>query len=251
MIKLPTRNFHTSSASFAGHSKWANIRHTKAKTDGQKMAHFNKIAKEIAVSVKLGGSDPEYNTRLAAALTNARHNNFPKDRIENALSGKSHDKTHLEDVTYEGYGPEGVAILIEALTDNRSRTSNSVKHLLSKHGGNMAAGAKYLFEHKGLITFEDQGKSEDELMEVVAKTDAEDYHLGDNHHVEVMCKGTDFARVKKSIEQQGFFCNSALFTYLPTQKVKISPESAEQMHLMLDAMDDNEDIQKVYHNFEE
>jgi len=146
---LSNRNFHSTSIYFAGHSKWANIKYIKQRSDIARMAIFTKLSKEIMTSSRLGGSDPEYNTRLAAALSRARNYNFSRDKIENAIRGKTDGKL-FEDVLYEGKGPGGSAVLIEALTDNRNRTSNNLKFLFSKYGGNLSGvgSVAWMFEKK-------------------------------------------------------------------------------------------------------
>jgi len=247
------RNIHSSPSLFAGHSKWANIKHAKKKSDAEKMAMFTKISKELLTSVRLGGNDPEYNGRLATALSRAKSYNYPKERIDYALNGGKSDKTLFEDVVYEGYGPGGVAVLVETLTDSRNRTSNVIKHLFAKHGGNMGGtgNVAWMFEKKGIITFDHKGKSEEEIMESVIEVGAEDMAMGtgtNNQTVEVICKPSEMMKVKKGLEERGFVVGSAEFNFIPTTTVEPDEESLQELHKMVEEFDVNEDVQQIYHN---
>lgn len=239
----------------AGHSKWAQIKHKKAHTDAKRGKVFTKIVKEISVAARLGGGDPEGNPRLRSAIEKAKEVNMPSENIKRAIMKGTGELpgTTYEEITYEGYGPGGVAILIETLTDNKNRTVSEIRHILSKNSGNMgeAGCVSWIFEKKGYILVEKTKVDEDTLMSVVLDAGAEDMKNDpkeDNY--EVITSPENLNAVKEAIEKQNIPVSLSEITMLPKSYVPIEGSAADQMVRLVDALEDNDDVQNVYANFD-
>ena len=239
----------------AGHSKWHNIRHKKAKQDAKRGQLFTKLLREITVAARQGGGDPEFNPRLRIAIEKAKKANMPIENIERAIKRGTGELegVNYEEVVYEGYGPEGVAIIVECLTDNRNRTTSEVRHLFTKHGGNLGASGcvSFLFEEKGVILVPKDSISEEELFEKAIEAGAEDLITDDESYYEVRTEPKNLYAVKEALEKEGINIEKAEITRIPTTTVEIKdPETAQKLLKLLDALEDNDDVQKVYSNFE-
>lgn len=237
----------------SGHSKWATTKHKKAAADAVKGRLFTKVTKEITVAAKEGGSDPDMNPRLRLALSKAKEVNMPKDNIEKAIKKGTGELPGVvyETIHYEVYGPGGVAIMVEALTDNKNRASAEVKNILSRKGGNMAGpGAVSRFFHKkGLIIIEKSKIEEDKLMDIVLNAGAEDMKTEDKIY-EITTDPKDFENVKKALDDNKIECQLAEVTMVPTMTVKVAGDHARQVLALVDALEDYEDVQNVYANFD-
>ncbi len=235
----------------AGHSKWANIKHKKAREDAKRGKIFTKIAREIIVAARLGGGDPDSNPRLRRAIQKAKSYNMPKENIERAIKRGTGELegTSFEEVIYEGYGPGGVAILIEAITDNRNRTVSEIRTIFTKHGGSLgeAGCVAWMFDKKGMITVE--GVDEDKLMEIAIEAGAEDVRE-DEGVFQVITAPDELEDVKEQIEQRGITVKEATLTYLPQSTVRVEGEKAEKLIKLLDALENHDDVQNVYANFD-
>jgi YebC/PmpR family DNA-binding regulatory protein len=237
----------------SGHSKWASIKRAKGKNDAARGKLFNRLIREITVAAKMGGADPEANNRLRAAISNAKSNNMPNKNIESAIqkgTGKS-DGAALEEITFEGYGPQGVAVLVESLTDNRNRTVAAVRHVLTKAGGNMGStnSVNWMFHIKGIIAVERSATDEEALLEVALEAGAEDMKTSDDEY-EITTTFEKFETVRAAIEKAGISMASAELTKVPESTVQVEGEAAEKVLRLIDALDDLEDTQHVYSNFE-
>jgi len=237
----------------SGHSKWSTIKRKKAANDAKRGKIFTKLIREIATAARMGGGDPDSNPRLRLACDKARSANMPKDNIERAIEKGTGagERDAYEEVTYEGYGPGGVAVYIETLTDNKNRTVGEVRHVLTKHGGNLGSSGcvGYLFEKKGVITFEHEGVDSDALMEAALDAAAEDVVESDDT-LAVVTTVPHFESVKRALEEAGFAAVAAEISMEPTTQVKIEGDEAERMLRLSDALDDLDDVQNVYANFE-
>ncbi len=239
----------------AGHSRWHNIKNKKAKADAIKGKMFTKVIKEITVAARLGGGDPEANPRLRMAIEKAREVNMPSENIERAIKRGTGELegVNYEEVRYEGYGPEGVAIIVEATTDNRNRTTAEVRHIFSKYGGNLGSSGcvSFLFEDKGVINVEKSKYTEEEILEKALEAGAEDVITEDQDYYEIRTSVQDFYKVKENLEKMGVEIAKAELTKIPTTTVKITnEETATKLMKLLDALEDNDDVQKVYANFD-
>jgi len=239
----------------AGHSKWHNIRHKKAKMDAKRGQLFTKLLKEITVAAKQGGGDPEFNPRLRIAIEKAKKANMPIENIERAIKRGTGELegVNYEEVVYEGYGPEGVAVIVECLTDNRNRTTSEVRHIFTKHGGNLGSSGcvSFLFEEKGVITVPKNSISEEELFEKAIEAGAEDIVSDDEQYYEVRTEPKDLYSAKEALEQAGVQIEKAELIRIPTTTVEIKdPETAQKLLKLLDTLEDSDDVQKVYSNFE-
>jgi len=235
----------------SGHSKWHSIRHKKGALDAKRGKLFTKIIKEITVAARLGGGDPDANSRLRTVIQKAKEANMPKDNIEKAIkkgTGELEGYT-LEEVMYEGYGPQGVAIMIESLTDNKNRTTADVRNILTKNGGNLGENGcvGWMFDQKGYIVVERTATDEDTLMEVALDAGAEDVREDDSNF-EVITAPEDFEAVKAAIDAKEIECLDAEVTMLPQNTTDLKGKEAEQMIRLMDMLDDCEDVQKVYTN---
>ena len=237
----------------SGHSKWSSIKHKKALKDARRGKQFTKFIKEITVAARMGGGDVNANPRLRTAVTTARQNSMPADNIDRAIKKGTGDLEGVtyEEVTYEAYGPGGVAILVQALTDNRNRTVADLRSIITKHGGNLAtAGAvSWMFQKRGLITVERAGVDEDRVMEVALEGGAEDVReAGDI--LEVVTAPEQFDRVKEALDAAKIAAASAEVTSIPSSTVAISGKPAEQMVRLLEAVEDHDDVQNVSSNMD-
>ncbi len=237
----------------SGHNKWSSIKHKKAKVDAQRGRIFTRLIKEITVAARMGGGDEESNPRLRAAVAAAKAANMPSANIERAIkrgTGELPGVTY-EEATYEGYGPGGAALLIETLTDNKNRTVADLRHILSKHNGNLgeSGSVAWIFEKKGVIVIKGEGLSEDDVMMAVLDAGAEDIK-SDGETFEVLTAPEDFEAVKKAVEDAGYPIDSAEITMYPKTTVKLEGKHAEQMLKLMDALDEHDDVQNVYSNFD-
>ncbi len=238
----------------SGHSKWKNIMHKKEKTDAQRASVFTKIGKEIAIAVKEGGPDPNSNSRLRDLIAKAKDNNVPNDNIDRAIKKASAaDAAVYEEITYEGYGPSGVAVIVETATDNRNRTAAEVRHFFDKYGGNMGTSGcvGYLFTDKGVIVIENDGKvDEDKLMEDSLEAGAEDF-VASEEAFEIYTVPEDLSAIRADLESKGYKIVSADKDKIPSNYVTLEDEDAiKNMNLLLEKLDENDDVQNVYHNWE-
>lgn len=238
----------------AGHSKWHNIRHKKARMDAKRGQIFTKLIREITIAARQGGGDPEFNPRLRIAIEKAKKANMPIENIQRAIKRGTGELegVQYEEITYEGYGPEGVAIIVECVTDNRNRTTGEVRHIFTKHGGNLGATGcvSFLFEDKGVILVPKGNYSEDEIFEKAIEAGAEDVITEDNDYYEIRTEPQDFYNVKNNLESMGIEIEKAELTKIPTTTVEIKDEeTATKLLKLLDALEEQEDVQKVYSNF--
>ena len=237
----------------AGHSKWASIKHKKKATDAKRGALFTKLTRAITVAAREGGGDPDGNPSLVLAIQKAKDASMPKDNIERAIAkgtGADSDADAFEAVVYEGYGPGGVAVLVEALTDNRNRTSSEVRHIFTKHGGNLGepGSVNWIFEKKGQIVVDSSRYGEDDLMAAV-DAGAEDV-TEDGDVLEVVTGPTDLAAVRGALEQAGVELQSAELVMRPTNRIEIEEGQAASLMRLLDTLEDNDDVQAVHANFD-
>ena len=239
----------------SGHSKWANIKHKKEKTDAQRAKVFTKIGKEITIAVKEGGGDPTSNSKLRDLIQKAKSNNVPNDNIERTIKkalGSSGE--NYEEVVYEGYGPAGVAVIVETTTDNRNRTAGNVRSYFSKYHGNMGQSGcvGYLFTDKGVIIVsnEDGDVDEDKLMEISLEAGAEDF-ASEGEVFEIYTDPDDLYAVKEAIEAQGFVIASAEKDKIPSNYVTLDNDDDKKfMDLLIEHLEDDDDVMNVYHNWE-
>ena len=239
----------------SGHSKWANIKHKKEKSDSQRAKVFTKIGREMAVAIKEGGPDPAVNGKLRDLIAKAKANNVPNDNIERAIkkAAGEGDKNNYEDCVYEGYGPNGVAVIVEALTDNRNRTAADVRHFFDKFGGNLGntGCVCYLFSKKGIVVLENDGSlEEDAVMEDVMEAGAEDMDFGEEA-IEIQCETGAVSQVREYLADKGYTVVSAEVEQVPSTYVTLTDEDdIRKMNLLLDNLEDDDDIQNVFHNWE-
>jgi YebC/PmpR family DNA-binding regulatory protein len=240
----------------SGHSKWANIKHRKGKSDAQRGKIFTKLGREIAIIVKQGGADPESNSKLKDVITKAKTANMPNDNITRSIkkaAGET-DGANYEEVTYEGYGPGGIAVIVETMTDNRNRTAGDVRCFFDKSGGNLGTSGcvSFMFEKKGVILIENTGKvNEDDLMMEVLEMGAEDFSAEDEYF-EVLTSIEDFSKVREALEKKGYNFLEADIQAIPATMTKLTdPKQIEQMDKMIDNLEDLDDVQNVYHNWEQ
>ena len=233
----------------AGHSKWANIKHRKAAADAKKGKVFTRLIKEITVAAKLGGGDPNINPRLRLAMDKAREANMTKDSVQNAIKRGSGqlDGVSYEEVRYEGYGTGGAAVMVDCLTDNRTRTVAEVRHAFTKNGGNVGSDGSvaYLFKHCGQFLFA-PGTSEDQVMEAAIEAGAEDVARNEDGSVEVICAPADFAAVKQALDKAGLKPELAEITMKPTAEAALAGDDAARMRQLLEALENLDDVQNVY-----
>jgi len=237
----------------AGHSKWANIKHKKARVDAKRGKAWSKCSKAIMVAVKLGGPSPEANLALRYAIEEAKAVNMPKDTIENAIKKASGDQdgANYESVVYEGYGPAGVAMMLDILTDNRNRTAPEIRKIFEKANGNMGATGcvSYLFQNKGQLFIEKAQADEEQLMEVALEHGGED--IEDQDEVwQVLCEPGDYLPLKEALQAAGIDVASSELTMIPDNTVAVAGEDAQKVMRLIDNLDDHDDVQKVYTNAE-
>lgn len=238
----------------SGHSKWANIKRKKEKTDGARAKIFTKIGREITVAAREGGSDPNNNSKLRDLIAKAKANNVPNDNIDRLLKKAGDSKENYDEITYEGYGPSGVAVIVETLTDNRNRTAGDLRHYFDKCGGNLGqnGSVSFLFETKGMIYIENEDNKIDEekVMDDCFEAGASDFNYEDEL-ITVVTEPNDVSKVAGQLAEMGYVYNSAEVEYIPMTKVEVTDEdSAEKMQKLLDLFDENDDVQNVYHNWD-
>ncbi len=237
----------------AGHSKWANIKHRKAAVDAKRGKMFTKLIRELTVAAKEGGPEADSNPRLRTAISAAKGQNMPNDTIERAIKRGSGDMDGVvyQEVFYEGYGPGGSAVYVQALTDNKNRTVAAVRSLFNKNGGNLGETGcvAWMFEMKGRITFSGKSVTEDQLFDIAIDAGAEDVSSEDEDLV-VITDTEDFENVKSVLQDAGLKYVSAEITMVPQSNVKIDGKEAERMIRLMEALEDNDDVQNVYANFD-
>ena len=233
----------------AGHSKWANIQHRKGRQDAKRGKIFTRLIKEITVSARMGGGDPDMNPRLRLAVDKATDNNMPKDNIERAIKRGvgGLDGANYEQIRYEGYGPAGAAVIVDTLTDNRTRTVAEVRHAFTRHGGNMGSegSVAFLFKHVGQLLFA-PGTDEDKLMEAALEAGADDVVTNDDGSIEVLTSPYEFARVKAALERAGLKAELGEVTMKPATETELAGEDAVKMQKLLDTLETLDDVQDVY-----
>lgn len=238
----------------AGHSKWANIKHKKERSDAKRGKIFTKLGREIHVAVKEGGPDPETNSRLKDAIAKAKSANMPNSNIEKSIkraSGASEGEDY-DQITYEGYGPSGVAVIVEVTTDNRNRTASEIRHSFDKYGGNLGSTGcvSYMFERKGVIIIEKTEKVDEEtLMMDILEAGAEDL-LSEEEYFEIRTETVDFSKVRETLAKNGYTFEQAQLEMIPETMVKIEDKSISSMEKLIDLLEDNDDVQNVYHNWD-
>lgn len=237
----------------AGHSKWANIKHRKGAQDAKKGKIFTKLNKEITVAAKMGGGDPDTNPRLRLVIQNARSVNMPKDNIERAIKkATGDDGTEYTEVTYEGYAPNGVAVFVECTTDNLNRTVASVRSSFSKNGGNLATNGSvdFLFERKGVFSFKVvEGQDKDELELELIEGGAEEIEY-DEEYATVTCAMEDFGNMQTKLDELKIEVENGQLQRIPTTSVTLDNDAFMQVMKLIDKLEDDDDVQKVYHNLE-
>jgi YebC/PmpR family DNA-binding regulatory protein len=237
----------------SGHSKWASIKHKKGAVDAKRGKVFTKLIKEITVATRMGGKDPEANARLRAAIAAAKAENMPKENIERGIkkgTGELEGTTY-EEATYEGYGPGGVAVLVEVLTDNRNRAVAEVRHLFERHGGSLGAAGcvAWMFSQKGLIVLPKEQTDEEKLFEVALEAGAEDIKE-EEKEFEVITEPSLFEQVKTAIERTGLAYALAEITMIPQTTTILEGKNAQQMLTLMELLEDNDDVNHVYANFD-
>ncbi len=242
----------------SGHSKWANIKHRKSKSDAQKGQVFTKLGREIQLAVRSGGPDPDVNSRLKDLIAKARGSNMPGDSIQRSIrkAAGSEDNEQIEEITYEGYGPAGIALMIRAMTDNRNRTAGDVRHMLDKYGGNLGTTGcvSFLFHEKGVIlaSREDSPGDGDEsaAMMDALEAGAEDFDASEDLF-EIYTPPQDFYVVREALEKKGYAIADSSIRMVPITWVRVEdPEVREKMEKMLEVLEEHDDIQEVFHNWE-
>jgi YebC/PmpR family DNA-binding regulatory protein len=237
----------------SGHSKWNNIKHKKEKTDAQKAKVFTKIGREMALVIKEGGADPASNSKLRDLISKAKANNVPNENIERAIKkASSDDASNYEACNYEGYGPSGVALIVECLTDNRNRTAADLRHYFDKFGGNMGQPGcvSFMFQRKGVIVIDRADLDEDKVMEDALNFGASDFEPSEDNF-EITCEPNDFTSVKDAFESNGYTFLSAQVEYIPDTNVTLTDEEdIKKMKLLLEHLEENDDVQEVWHNLE-
>ena len=235
----------------AGHSKWANIQHRKGRQDEKRGRIFTRLIKEITVAAKLGGADPNSNPRLRLAMDRAGDANMPKDKVADAIKRGTGqlEGIEYEEIRYEGYGIGGAAVIVDCMTDNRTRTVAEVRHAFSKHGGNLGTdgSVSFMFKHCGQLIFP-PGSSEEKIMEVALEAGAEDVVSAEDGAIEVICPPNDFQALKAALEQSGLKPELAEITMRASTDSELSGEDAVKMQKLLDALESLDDVQEVYTN---
>lgn len=236
----------------AGHSKWANIQHRKGRQDAARSKLFSKLAKEVTVAAKMGDPDPEKNPRLRLAVKDAKANSVPKDVIERAIKkSQAGDAENYEEIRYEGYGPGGVAMIVEAMTDNRNRTASNVRSIFSKHGGNLAetGAVSFMFDRKGQIVYSATVASAEQVLEAAIEAGAEDVESDDETHV-IWCEATDLSDAAQALEEILGEAESTRLVWRPQNYTPVDGDTAETLMKLIAALDDDDDVQSVTANFD-
>ncbi len=237
----------------SGHSKWHTIKHKKGATDAKRGKLFTKLIKEITVAARAGGGDAEANARLRKAVSDAKAGNMPNDTIARAIRRGTGEEegVNYDEITYEGYGPSGVAVLVESMTDNRNRTVAEIRHIFGKNGGNLGAtgSVNWMFERKGYIVVDKAAKPEDELFEIITDAGAEDLR-DDEDNFEIITDPDNFDAVLEAVKKSGVEPQLAEIEMLPKEYKKLEGNDARQMLKLMEALEDNDDVQKVSSNFD-
>ncbi|MEK7286802.1 MAG: YebC/PmpR family DNA-binding transcriptional regulator [Nitrospirota bacterium] len=238
----------------SGHSKWATTKHKKAAIDSKRSGVFTKIIREVTTAVRIGGGDTDGNARLRAAILKAKEANMPADNIKRAIQKGTGEIPGViyEEMTYEGFGPGGVALLIQIMTENKNRTAAEIRHMMSKHGGNLgeAGSVGWMFEKKGYLTFPKDKTDEENLMSTALDCGAEDIRSGDEESYEVITAPSDFEKVKKALTDAHFNPTFSEVTNLPQSTIRLEGKEAEQMIKLMEMLEDHDDVQSVSANFE-
>ena len=238
----------------SGHSKWHQIRHKKAAVDAKRGKLFTKLIREIMVAARMGGGDPEMNPRLRTAIEAAKAANMPSENIERAIKKGTGELEGVsyEEVVYEGYGPGGVAIMIEALTDNKNRTVAEIRHIFSKYGGNLGESGcvAWMFTKTGLILVPKDGTDGEKLLEVALEAGAEDFNEEGTDYYEIYVQPSNLLELKQALTDAGFTVESAEITALPQSTVRVEGKEAEKLLKLLEVLEDHDDVQKVYSNMD-
>lgn len=238
----------------SGHSKWSTIKRKKEKTDSQKAKIFTKIGREMTVAVREGGPDPDNNSKLRDLIAKAKANNVPNDNIDRIIkkAAGGEDKNNYETIIYEGYGPNGVAVIVEALTDNRNRTASDVRHYFDKFGGNLGTTGcvSFMFNPKGVIVIEGEDLDEDKVMEDCLEAGADDFEFSDGC-AQVMTSPSDFSAVRDALSEKGYTFTTAQVEQVPETYTTLTDEDSKlKMSRLLECLEDNDDVQEVWHNLE-
>ncbi len=237
----------------SGHSKWSTIKRKKGALDAKRGKIFTKLIKEITVAARMGGGDPESNPRLRTAIAAAKAENMPKDNIERAIKKGTGELegTQYEELTYEGYGPGGVAVLVEVLTDNKNRSIAEIRHIFSKHGGNLGENGcvSWMFDKKGLLVFSKDQVSEDDVMAVALEAGADDIKETEKEY-EVIVEPSEFETVKEAFDKAGIPYLVAEISMVPQNTIALEGKDAEKMLKLMDALEDSDDVQNAYANFD-
>jgi YebC/PmpR family DNA-binding regulatory protein len=235
----------------AGHSKWANIKHRKAAQDKKRGKVWTKLIREVTVAAREGGGDADANPRLRLAMDKAFGANIPRDTVDRAINrgAGGDDGETYDEIRYEGYGPGGTAIMVDCMTDNRNRTAAEVRHGFTKHGGNLGTdgSVSYLFSKQGVISFQ-PGTDEDAIIEVALELGAEDVIVNDDGSLDVITKPEDFSAVKRALTDASFDTEAAEVTFNASTQTELDRENAEKLLKLVDALEDLDDVQEVYHN---
>ena len=237
----------------SGHSKWHNIQAKKGKADAQRGAVFTKIGREIAIAVREGGANPESNGKLRDIIAKAKANNMPNDNIQRSIKKASGELSNViyEEITYEGYAPGGVAVIVDTISDNRNRTASDVRHCFAKYGGNLGTTGSvgFMFDERGVLVVErEPGSDEDEMMMIALDAGAEDVKVEDDVF-EILTAPNDFSTVRENLEKQGYTFLSAEVQKIPQNTVAVTdPDTIQKIQKMLDLLEENDDVQNVFHN---
>ena len=237
----------------SGHSKWHNIQAKKGKADAQRGAVFTKIGREIAIAVREGGANPESNGKLRDIIAKAKANNMPNDNIQRSIKKASGELSNVvyEEITYEGYAPGGVAVIVDCISDNRNRTASDVRHCFAKYGGNLGTtgSVSFMFDERGVLVVEKEpGSDEDEMMMTALDAGAEDVNVEEDVY-EILTAPNDFSAVREKLESQGMTFLSAEVQKIPQNTVAVTdPDTVQKIQKMLDLLEENDDVQNVFHN---
>ncbi|MHB8869265.1 MAG: YebC/PmpR family DNA-binding transcriptional regulator [Thermoleophilia bacterium] len=238
----------------SGHSKWASIKHKKANVDAKRGKEFGKLSRAITVAAKEGGGDPDHNATLVQAIQKAKDANMPHDNIDRAIkkgTGEGADAAAYQHITYEGYGPNGVAVYVMVLTDNRNRAAADVRHIFDRSGGNLGTdgSVSWIFERKGVIYVDAAGLDEDEVMMVAIEAGADDL-LADEETFEIRVDPSGFMRVREALIEAGIRISSAQLAMIPKTTVELNESDARKTFRLIEALEDNDDVQEVFANFD-
>ena len=235
----------------SGHSKWNNIKRKKEKTDSQRAKIFTKIGRELSVAVKEGGPDPEINSKLRDCISKAKSNNVPNDNIERIIkkAASSTDGSEFERITYEGYGPHGVAIIVETLTDNRNRTAGNLRHYFSKYGGNLGSTGcvSFMFSPKGVIILENSGDNISQIEEDIINSGAIDFEAEDENII-IYTQKEDYEQVYSFLKNKKYNIVSSEIEMIPDNYTELNSEESDKVGVLLDILDEDEDVKNIYHN---